>query len=73
MILNDDQRMIREMARSFARDQLTPFAAKRDFGFEFPRAALIQMGELGLLGMLVPPEYDGAGVDHVSYARQLAQ
>jgi alkylation response protein AidB-like acyl-CoA dehydrogenase len=73
MILNDDQVMIRDMARTFAQERLAPFAAERDRKHEFPAEALREMGELGLLGMVVPPEWDGAGADHVSYALALEE
>ena len=67
MLLSEEQTMIRDMARAFAEEQLAPHAADWDRDSTFPRAALAQMGELGLLGMLVPEAYDGAGVDHVAY------
>lgn len=73
MLINDDQRMIRDMARKFAQEQLVPFAAQWDRDHSFPSAALAQMGELGMLGMLVPPEWDGAGADYVSYALALEE
>lgn len=73
MLLNDDQRMIRDMARRFAQEQLLPFSAQWDREHTFPAAALAQMAQLGMLGMLVPPEWDGAGVDHVSYALALEE
>jgi alkylation response protein AidB-like acyl-CoA dehydrogenase len=65
--------MIRDMARAFAQEQLAPHAADWDRDSTFPRDALVQMGELGLLGMLVPEGYDGAGVDHVAYALALEE
>ena len=68
MILDQHQLMIRDMARSFAREQLAPFAAEWDREERFPSEAVAKMGELGLLGMLVPQEWGGAGVDFVSYA-----
>ncbi len=68
MILTEAQIMIRDMARDFAREQLAPHAAEWDAGGAFPRQAVAAMGELGLLGMLVPEEWGGAGVDHVAYA-----
>ena len=60
--------MIRDMARRFAREELAPHAAEWDRNATFPRDAVKQMAELGLLGMLTPEKYDGAGADHVSYA-----
>jgi len=68
MILDQHQLMIRDMARSFARERLAPFAAEWDREARFPSEAVVAMGELGLLGMLVPQEWGGAGVDFVSYA-----
>jgi acyl-CoA dehydrogenase len=68
MILDQHQLMIRDMARSFAHEQLAPFAAEWDREERFPSEAVAAMGELGLLGMLVPQEWGGAGVDFVSYA-----
>lgn len=68
MQLTEEQIMIRDMARRFAREELAPHAAEWDENSTFPREAVKQMAELGLLGMLVPEEYDGAGADHVSYA-----
>ena len=68
MLLTDDQTMIRDMARQFAAAELAPGAAARDREARFPAAEVAAMGRLGLLGMLVPEDYDGAGADHVSYA-----
>jgi alkylation response protein AidB-like acyl-CoA dehydrogenase len=73
MLLSEEQEMIRDMARAFAQEQLAPHAADWDRDSTFPRDALVQMGELGLLGMLVPEGYDGAGVDHVAYALALEE
>jgi alkylation response protein AidB-like acyl-CoA dehydrogenase len=66
-LLNDDQRMIRDSARAFARDVLAAGAAERDINKAFPRAEMAALGELGFLGMLVPEEWGGVGSDHVSY------
>ncbi len=65
--------MIRDMARNFAAERLTPFAAEWDRTSHFPAAALAEMGRLGLLGMLVPEDYDGAAADHVAYALALEE
>ena len=73
MLLSDEQGMVREMARGFAAEVLAPNAARWAREHLFPADALRQMGELGLLGMLVPPEWDGAGVDHVAYALALEE
>jgi len=71
--LNEEQRMIRAMVRDFARDVVLPTAAERDKTKEFPFENIRQMGELGLMGMNVPPEYNGAGVDTVSYSLALQE
>ncbi len=66
--LSEEQVLIRDTARQFAREQLAPHAADWDREARFPREAIAAMGELGFMGMLVPPELDGAGADHVAYA-----
>ncbi|MFY8092049.1 MAG: acyl-CoA dehydrogenase family protein [Niveispirillum sp.] len=68
MILTEEQAMIRDMARQFARERLAPGAAERDRDSLFPTEELREMGDLGLLGMVVPEEWGGAGADAVSYA-----
>ena len=68
MILTEEQKMIRDMARDFAQGELLPHAAEWSREHAFPREALAKMGELGLLGMIVPEEWGGAGADNVSYA-----
>ncbi|HDG96582.1 MAG TPA: acyl-CoA dehydrogenase, partial [Desulfobacterales bacterium] len=66
--LTEEQKMIQAMVRDFAREEVMPTAAERDRTGEFPREIIKKMGELGLMGMNVPPEYNGAGVDTVSYS-----
>jgi len=71
--LNEEQKMIRAMARDFSREVILPTAAERDRTREFPAENLKRMGELGLMGMSVPPEYNGAGVDTISYSLALQE
>ncbi|MCF8085621.1 MAG: acyl-CoA dehydrogenase [Desulfohalobiaceae bacterium] len=71
--LSKEQDMIRKSAREFARKDLAPKAGERDRNEEYPADSLKQMGELGLLGMLVPEEYGGEGMDTVSYALALSE
>ena len=73
MILTEDQAMIQDMARRFAVEKLEPKSAEWDRTKHFPRAELSELGALGMLGMLVPEAYDGAEVDHVSYALALEE
>ena len=72
-VLTEEQVMIQTMARDFAREVLLPTAASRDRSHEFPRENLLQMGELGFMGMMVPEKYGGVGVDTVSYALALSE
>jgi alkylation response protein AidB-like acyl-CoA dehydrogenase len=65
-LLTEEQKMIQAMVRDFAREVVMPGASERDKNKEFPGDILKQMGELGLMGMNVPVEYNGAGVDTVS-------
>ncbi|EME68962.1 Acyl-CoA dehydrogenase [Paramagnetospirillum caucaseum] len=68
MIATEEQQLIRDTARSFAQEKLAPNAARWDREHLFPTDAVAEMGALGFLGMVVPPEWDGAGTDYVSYA-----
>ena len=61
--LTDEQREIVELARRFARDELAPGAAERDREGRFDRALAEKLGALGFLGMLIPEQYDGLGLD----------
>ncbi len=73
MLLNEEQTLIRDTARQFARERLAPHAAAWDRDATFPADAIQEMGGLGFMGMLVPEEWDGAGADHVSYALALEE
>ena len=64
----EEQRMIRDVARDFAQAELFPNAGAWDEAAAFPDETYTQMGALGLMGMLVPEEWGGAGTDHVAYA-----
>ncbi len=71
--LNDEQRMIQSMVREFSRKVVAETAMERDRTKEFPAENLEKMGELGLLGMMVPLEYDGSQADTVSYVLALSE
>ena len=71
--LNEEQRMIRAMVRDLAREVMLPTAAERDHTKEFPAENIKKMGDLGLMGMSIPPEYNGAGVDTISYSLALQE
>ena len=71
--LSAEQKMVRLMAKDFARKELEPAAAKRDKEEIFPMDVVKKMGQLGLLGMMVPPEYGGVGAGAVSYCLALQE
>ena len=71
--LTDEQIMIQTMAREFSRKVVALTAAERDQTKEFPSENLKKMGELGLMGMMVPFEYEGSGADTVSYVLALSE
>ncbi len=73
MILTEEQELIRDTARNFARQHLAPCSAEWERSASFPRAALQEMGKLGFLGMTVPAEWGGAGTDYVAYALALEE
>jgi len=68
MMLNDDQRMIRDTLRAFARERLAPHAAQWDRDHTFPAQALAELAALGAWGIVVPERWGGAGLDTVSLA-----
>ncbi len=65
--LNEQQQMVQDMVRSFCEERIRPGAAERDRSGEFPADIFRELGELGLLGMFVPEQYGGAGMDTMSY------
>ncbi len=67
-LYTEDQRMIRDAARAFATEMLAPYAAQWDHDAHLPDAIVAQLGELGLLGMIVPQELGGSYTDYVAYA-----
>jgi alkylation response protein AidB-like acyl-CoA dehydrogenase len=71
--LTTEQKMVRLMAKDFARKELEPLAAKRDKEEIFPMDVVKKMGELGLLGMMVPAEYGGVAAGAVSYCLALQE
>jgi butyryl-CoA dehydrogenase len=71
--LTDEQKMVQEMARNFAQKEVAPVAAELDAKGEFPSRHLPKMAELGLMGMMVPVEWGGAGLDTVAYVLALEE
>ncbi len=65
--LNESQALIQKTARDFAREKILPIAAELDQTHRFPKELIAEMASLGFLGMAVPEEFGGAGLDAVSY------
>jgi butyryl-CoA dehydrogenase len=65
--LNEQQKMIQKMVREFAEKEIAPIAAELDEKGEYPTKTLEKMAKLGLLGIIIPAEYGGAGLDTISY------
>lgn len=65
--LNEEHKLIRDMARKFAVEKIAPKAQELDEYHKFPKDIIAEMGPLGLLGAVIPQEYGGAGMDALSY------
>ena len=65
--LTEEERMIRDTAKDYCQEQLMPRVLMANRHEKFDREIFTEMGELGLLGMTVDPEYGGAGVNYTSY------
>ena len=73
MILTQEQEMIRDSMRAFAQERHAPFAAEWDREHTFPAEALKELGELGAMGMVVPEQWGGAGMDYMSLVLTLEE
>ena len=73
MILTQEQEMIRDAMRDFAQERLAPFAGEWDRNHTFPAEALKELGALGAMGVTVPEEWDGAGMDYMSLVLMLEE
>jgi alkylation response protein AidB-like acyl-CoA dehydrogenase len=71
--LSEEHRAVQEAARDFAQTELLPGIIERDNESRFPAEQVKRMGELGFMGMMVPPEYGGSGLDTVSYVLALEE
>jgi len=71
--LSEEHEMIRQTARDFAQEKIAPIAAEFDESGEFPHETIKKMGEMGFMGIEVPEEYGGAGMDTLSYVLALEE
>ncbi len=69
----EEQQMVREMARRFAETEIKPVAAELDRTHRHPEEICRKLGEIGIMGVAVPTEYGGAGMDNVSYVMALIE
>src|SRR5438876_1088931 len=69
----DVREQVVELAREFAREKIEPFAAEWDRTSHFPRDVIDELGKLGFLGLCTPEEYDGMGLDTVTYLMVLEE
>ena len=73
IFLSDDHKALAQMARDFARKEILPYAAKIDEEHRFPKEIVQKMSELGFMGIMVPPEWGGAGLDALAYTAVLEE
>ena len=71
--LSDEHKMIRDAAHDFAQKEIVPVAAEFDESGEFPHATVKKMGEMGFMGIEVPEQYGGAGMDTLAYVLALEE
>src|SRR5580658_10416144 len=71
--LNDEQRHLKKSVREFAEREIAPNVMKWDEACEFPLATIKELGKLGLMGMIFPPEYGGAGMGYLEYVTAVAE
>ncbi len=72
-ILSDEQKMIQKTARDFAEKEIKPIAAEYDESGDFPIETIKKMGEMGFMGIEVPEDYEGAGMDTMAYVLALIE
>ena len=71
--LTEEQQMIQDAAREFARNEIAPVAAEFDLSGEFPAETIRKAGELGFMGIEIPEEYGGSGLDAICYALMMIE
>ena len=71
--LNEDHILIRDMVRKFSKTEIEPFVDELDFKEKFPNDLVKKMGQLGLMGMIIPNKYGGAGLDMISFVTAIIE
>ena len=70
---DESKKLLLEQVSSFAREKIRPIAAKLDETGEFPTGIVKQLGEMGMMGMMVPEQWGGSEMDTVSYAMAMEE
>ena len=70
---NENQKMITDMIKQFGKQHITPFVKEWDDNQIFPIDVFKKLGELGLMGVLVPTEYGGSGFSYTEYVTAIEQ
>ena len=73
LFFNDEHLMIRDMVRDFSESEVRPIAQELDKKEKFPKELVSKMGELGLMGIIIPEKYGGAGLDMVSFVTAIIE
>src|SRR5207248_1309346 len=71
--LNEEQHQLKKSVREFAEREISPNVMKWDEAGDFPLATVKELGKLGLLGIVFPPEYGGAGMGYVEYVTAIEE
>jgi len=71
--LTEEQRAIKDAAKDFSENEIAPTSVERDINAEFPAEIIKKIGELGFMGMMVSPDWGGAGMDTISYVVALEE
>jgi len=66
-LLTDEQKMLKEAIKKFAQKEIQPLVKESDQKGEWPEELTLKLGEMGLLGIIIPPEYSGAGYSNLDY------
>src|SRR5690606_38758590 len=72
-LLSPEHDMLRQAARDFAQNEIAPIAAEHDESGEFPLETIRKMGQMGFMGIEVPENYGGAGMDTLAYVLALEE
>ena len=73
LFFNDEHLMVRNMVQEFSESEIRPIAQELDEKEKFPKEIVSKMGELGLMGIIIPSKYGGAGLDMVSFVTAIIE